>query len=133
LYKLYKIDEKLHKSFINGAEANMDSELYDGFIIDMMNAAETEKESPVNASIESTKENAEAKIECIVVTINGNSVMLPKKDDNYIFADMLNYTNIDPSKPEGDIVLLHNGREASYLNLISEGDIITIKWGFDQP
>jgi len=133
LYKLYKIDEKLHKSFINGAEANMDSELHDGFIIDMMNAAETEKESPVNASIESTKENAEAKIECIVVTINGNSVMLPKKDDNYIFADMLNYTNIDPSKPEGDIVLLHNGREASYLNLISEGDIITIKWGFDQP
>jgi len=125
LYKLYKIDEKLHRSFINGIEAHMSSELYDGFIIDMMNAAETETES--------TKETAESKIECIVVTINGNSVMLPKKGDNYIFADMLNYTDIDPSRPEGDIVLLHNGREASYLNLISEGDIITIKWGFDQP
>jgi len=68
----------------------------------------------------------------INVTINDKHVKLPEKEDNtpYIFVDMLNYTDIDPSNPRGNIVLLHNGNEASYLNLISENDIIIIKWDY---
>ncbi len=64
------------------------------------------------------------------VTLNNKQIYLPKNKDNmpYIFADMLNYTDIDPSNPKGNIVLLHNGKDASYLNLISENDEITIKW-----
>ncbi|MDF2950178.1 MAG: hypothetical protein K0R07_2228, partial [Sedimentibacter sp.] len=41
---------------------------------------------------------------------------------------MLNFTEIDPSKPKGNIILLHNNKQASYLNLISENDEIIIKW-----
>ena len=75
--------------------------------------------------------NDESKQEPFIkVIINNKTVNLQKKEDNlpYIFADMLNYTDIDPSKPKGNIVLLHNGKEASYLNLISDNDHIIIKW-----
>lgn len=136
LYRLYKTDEKLHKLFINGVESHVDSELYDGFIIDVMNSAEAETDNPATVMVEdkpiediSNANISEAEIEYMRVYINGNSVELPKREENYIFADMLNYTDIDPSKPGGDIILLHNGKEASYLNLISEDDEITIKWG----
>ncbi|HAQ42307.1 MAG TPA: hypothetical protein DCM73_16780 [Clostridiales bacterium] len=71
----------------------------------------------------------------ITVVVNNRRINLPKRSDNmpYIFADMLNYTDIDPANPKGNIVLLHNGCEASYLNLISNNDEIVIKWDAEYP
>ncbi|QSX07174.1 rod shape-determining protein [Sedimentibacter sp. zth1] len=66
----------------------------------------------------------------ITVSINGETKKLNFKEDKlpYIFADMLIYTNIDPTKPQGKIIILHNGNEASYTSIINDGDDIVIKW-----
>lgn len=64
------------------------------------------------------------------ITINGHSVVLVPKKDNapYIFLDMLTLVEIDPSKPQGDIVLQLNGKAASFLETVSNGDNVDIYW-----
>lgn len=66
----------------------------------------------------------------ISVTINNTPMSLPPKEDGspYHFFDMLNYVDIDPSKPQGNIVLLLNGKIAEYLDNIHENDVIDIYW-----
>lgn len=66
----------------------------------------------------------------ILITLNGQSTTLyPKVDGSpYLFLDMLNLVNIDPSKPQGNIVLKHNGEEASFMTPVLGGDIIDIHW-----
>lgn len=66
----------------------------------------------------------------ILITLNGRQVRLAPKEDNgrYIFLDMLNLVKIDPTKPEGNIILRLNGKEAGYLMEISSGDTIDIYW-----
>lgn len=44
------------------------------------------------------------------------------------FFDMLNFVDIDPHKPQGNIVLRLNGENASYTSQIFDGDIIEIRW-----
>ena len=67
------------------------------------------------------------------VRINGSPVELSPKEDGmpYQFVDMLNYVDIDPTKPRGNIILRLNGQNASYLELIREGDRIDILWDSD--
>ncbi|MDF3004371.1 MAG: actin-like ATPase involved in cell division [Oscillospiraceae bacterium] len=69
-------------------------------------------------------------VEALEVTVNGTNRILPPKSDGgiYQFLDMLNLVDIDPTKPQGDIVLLHNGVSASYIEPISNGDKIDIYW-----
>ncbi len=146
LYKLYDMNESLYNSYIKGNIVNSDFELYDGLIIDLMKIADVieikqpnvfiEHEPSINEEVQKIEKSQEFEAiqeveeSSIKVTINNKQIKLPKNTDNipYIFADMLNYTDIDPSNPKGNIVLLHNGMDASYLNLISENDEIIIKW-----
>ena len=66
----------------------------------------------------------------IKVSLNGSVVELPPKEVglDYQFIDMLTVVDIDPSKPQGNIVLRLNGENASYLQAIKEGDRIEIFW-----
>ncbi|MBP0981052.1 MAG: hypothetical protein J5968_02505, partial [Oscillospiraceae bacterium] len=66
----------------------------------------------------------------INVTINGKPCDVELKPDNSapLFVDMFNYVDIDPAKPDGDIVLLYNGVPASYVQPIQAGDVIDIYW-----
>ncbi len=68
--------------------------------------------------------------EPLEVTVNGAKRLLPPKLDggSYQFVDMLNLVEIDPSNPQGDIVLLHNGSDASYIEPVKNGDKIDIYW-----
>lgn len=130
LYKLYKADENNCQSFVNGTMVGLDFQLYDGLKIDILKVEEsTDKEKDLAAITMPSEEQIKQEL-VVKVSINNKIVNLPIREDNlpYIFADMLNYTDIDPSKPKGNIVLLHNGKEASYLNLISDNDVIIIKW-----
>ncbi|WP_313345146.1 cell division FtsA domain-containing protein [Sedimentibacter sp.] len=132
LYKLYDMDEAIYKSYVKGNNVNLDYELYDGLIIDIVKIDESAKPSDSSAGHETSANEDVPVVEesSIKVTINNKQINLPKREDNipYIFADMLAYTDIDPSKPQGNIVLLHNGKNASYLNLVAENDEIIIKW-----
>lgn len=144
LYKLYNMDENMYKSFVKGNLVDNDFELYDGCIIDLLNLKDKANTEQTIQTINNEKiietienediiDNIDHEESSIKVTVNNKIINLPKRKDNlpYIFADMLNYTDIDPSKPQGNIVLLHNGKEASYLNFISDNDEIVIRWDLD--
>lgn len=64
------------------------------------------------------------------VTVNGRPAQLPLKENNmpYQFVDMLNLVDIDPTKPQGNIMLKLNGKDTSYLDPIKEGDRVEIYW-----
>lgn len=66
----------------------------------------------------------------ITIILNGRSAeLMPKEDYSpYLFVDMLNFVDIDPTKPQGDIILQLNGRDASYLEVIHDGDSVDIYW-----
>lgn len=66
----------------------------------------------------------------IKVTVNGTELDLPAKPDgaSYMFFDMLNFVDIDPTKPQGDIALLLNGSPAEYMQKLADGDEISIRW-----
>ena len=66
----------------------------------------------------------------ISIKLNGGTLSLPKRPEKnpYLFVDMLNYVDIDPSKPQGDIVLRINGRTASYVEEVCDGDEVEIYW-----
>ena len=65
----------------------------------------------------------------IHITLNGEKLWLPHKPQGgYLFLDMLNLVDIDPSKPQGNILLLLNGRNAAYLDNVENGDEIEIRW-----
>ena len=128
LYKLYKMDEGMYTSFVNGTASDGDFEVYDGCRIDVLKREEVASPAETeNINYEMINNEPESSI---MVMVNNKAIRLPRKKDNmpYIFADMLNYTDIDPSKPKGNIILLHNGKEASYLNNISDNDEVIIKW-----
>lgn len=129
LYKLYKMDSHLYQSFVDGSMVDLDFQLYDELKIDVLKNESSINVNKEYAAITITDEEIK-KQEFLSVTVNNKIINLPKRKDNvpYIFADMLIYTDIDPSNPKGNIVLLHNGKEASYLNFISDNDDIVIKW-----
>lgn len=64
------------------------------------------------------------------VMINGSPIELaPNKDGaSFLFVDIFNYVDIDPSNPQGNIVLRLNGHEASFIEPIAVGDRIEIFW-----
>lgn len=133
LYRLYRIDEENNISFVKGTMVDLDLKLDDGMVIDILNKDNKLMEGKSHKTMELPKpieRKKEIVASSIKVKINDKYIDLPKKEDNttYIFADMLNFTDIDPSNPKGNIILLHNGKSASYLNSISENDEIIIKW-----
>lgn len=97
-------------------------------LLQMLSEQQSEKED-----FDDTLEQSQGKtplLKSINVTINNSPVSLPGKEDNapYHFFDMLNFVDIDPSKPQGNIVLLLNGKTAEYLDNVHENDVIDIYW-----
>lgn len=64
------------------------------------------------------------------ILLNGSEVELyPKVDGSpYLFVDLLNFVDIDPSRPQGNILLRLGDRTASYLDVVSDGDRAEIRW-----
>lgn len=64
------------------------------------------------------------------IQVNGRTTTLARREASspYLFVDMLNLVDIDPSKPQGDILLLLNGKNASYLDEVHDGDRVEIRW-----
>ncbi len=67
------------------------------------------------------------------VFINEKSVSLPMRHDGrpYLFVDMLNHINYDPSKAKGNVLIQKNGISASYLDVVKQGDKIHVSYEED--
>lgn len=64
------------------------------------------------------------------VVLNGRERTLPPKEDGtwYQLFDLLNFVDMDPNDPKGDVVVTRNGAPASYLEPLQNGDQIDIHW-----
>ncbi|MBQ3842856.1 MAG: pilus assembly protein PilM [Ruminiclostridium sp.] len=63
----------------------------------------------------------------ITVEVNGENVVLPPRNGDYILLDLLNNINIDPAVPNSEIVLEINGVPANFSSYLSDGDRAVIK------
>lgn len=66
----------------------------------------------------------------ITITLNGEQVILPSKEDNspHMFLEVLNIINLDLSSPQGHLVMKINGADASYTSKLSQNDTVEIYW-----
>lgn len=96
-----------------------------------LNTGETQVEPPQDET-EELKPDVLAVDAALLLNIkvNGQQINLPPKADGtkYLFLDMLNLVEIDPSKPQGDIALLLNSKPASFLDEITNGSSVEIYW-----
>ena len=63
----------------------------------------------------------------LTVEINGEQVVLPPRNGEYILLDLLNSINIDPAVPGSEIILEINGHPANFSSYLSNGDKAVIK------
>lgn len=66
----------------------------------------------------------------ITVTLNDRKVTLPEKAEHtpHVFLELLNYIEIDPRNPQGDILVMLNGKSANYNDMLHDGDNAVIRW-----
>ena len=66
----------------------------------------------------------------ITVTLNDRRVTLPEKTEHtpHVFLELLNYIEIDPKNPQGDILVMLNGKSANYNDMLHDGDNAVIRW-----
>lgn len=83
-----------------------------------------EKEEPKEEPIKDTPKRG------IHILLNGAPFYLPEKEDGSksMFVDALAFVDIDPRHPQGNVLLRLNGKNASYLDLLKEGDEVLIDW-----
>lgn len=89
---------------------------------------------PVDAPIQSEPENP-APIEPngnFYVVLNGKSVILPPRpnDAPHEFIELMSIADIDLDNPppSGDMITTVNGKNASFMDRINDGDIVVIRW-----
>lgn len=66
--------------------------------------------------------------ENLYIVVNNETVCLPKKSTEYIFAGVFDFINFDLSKPQGTIQLIKNGVSGALTDVIRDGDILEIYW-----
>jgi hypothetical protein len=67
-------------------------------------------------------------VDCLNITVNGESRSIKSESSKFIFVDIFNYVDFDLSNPKGNIVLKLNGKSAGFTDIISPGDVIDIYW-----
>lgn len=130
LVELYEINPEYYEFYSNGENIDLDATLTDNMKIDVVQKENYITNMDNENIIKNQFDENKNKSNVINVNLNGENIELKIREDNspYIFADMIAYTDIDPSNPQGNIILLHNGNEASYTGIVNDGDIIVIRW-----
>lgn len=66
------------------------------------------------------------------VVLNGKSVILPPRPNNapHEFIELMSIADIDLDNPppSGDMITTVNGKNASFMDRINDGDIVVIRW-----
>lgn len=134
LINLLEIDPKYYIFAKNDSKLDLNYQLKNGdnIVVKEKTEANVDIKAEKNDNIKEDEStvNGNNRSCSISVNLNGNTIELPLRENNvpYIFADLIPFTNIDPSKPQGKIVILHNDEQASYTNIINDGDTAIIQW-----
>ena len=70
----------------------------------------------------------QAHTKTIIITLNGEQLVIEQNKDSMMFLDIFNHIDIDVSRVKGINTLKLNGSNANYTDLIKNGDIIEISW-----
>lgn len=95
--------------------------------------AEVTVTAPEPVSEEKDKESAEEKKSFspvekgISVVLNGDIIGLPDKNGENMLFDLLNFIEIDTTRPGSELILLKNGAPAKFSTPIADGDRIVIR------
>lgn len=89
-------------------------------------ATEAPEETPLADNISTIRDKPEH--QGVVISVNGNEVVLDENRTQYIFVDIFNHIDFDLTKPQGTIVLKLNGQQAAFTDVIRSGDIVEIYW-----
>lgn len=131
--------------YVNDVEREEDFELSDGDDIGVLDSphpaesvppepAQTEAARPLPPVSDGTKKSVPLPRRTLrrgmTISLNGEAIALLPREDGapYQFVDMLNFVDIDPNNPQGSLVLRLNGRPASYLDTVNDGDQVEIGW-----
>jgi sulfur carrier protein ThiS len=150
LMSAHNMDFSSFEVRLNGEEVNTDAELKDSDTVECfrrqasdyagVTAGRDEINDAAGESVQITGtparekklSNADSKISAessfMHITVNGDTVVLKGDKAKYIFVDVFNYINFDISRPQGNIVLRLNGKQAAFTDEIKAGDIIDIYW-----
>lgn len=75
-----------------------------------------------------SEETIEKKTGTLTVFVNGKATEINGSKKQYMFIDIFNYISFDLTKPQGNIVLKLNGKQAGFTDEIQQGDKIDIYW-----
>lgn len=124
--------------FINNKPASLESEIHNDDVVRIEEIpVPEERTEDLPASLAqigktapySSQDNEASQVsEGVSVTVNGKMVLLHEKKEQYIFVDVFNFVDFDLSKPQGNIVLKLNGKQAAFTDTIRQGDSIEIYW-----
>ncbi|MBQ7959278.1 MAG: hypothetical protein IJ330_06195, partial [Oscillospiraceae bacterium] len=67
----------------------------------------------------------------VTVILNGKTLAmnLQKNCTENIFLELMAYADIDTQNPQGDdIDMTRNGKPATYMDVLKDGDVCSIKW-----
>lgn len=133
---------------VNNKMADLDTRVYENFSVVLESASsqpetmtqpedeeEEQAQEPVqeeqdaaSQKTDAVEEKKQEKATSILVQVNGLPVRLDGKPE-YVFVDVFDHIDFDLSKPEGKAVVTRlNGREAQYMEKITEGDVLDIFW-----
>ena len=126
--------------FVNNQLADRNTPVYENFSVTWaLSENENEKNEviPSDVSIqetteltteETTAEDTQSIPGTITVLVNNRPVQLSGKSD-YVYVDVFDYIDFDLTRPKGKgIITTLNGRQAQYMELIADGDVIEIYW-----
>lgn len=134
LCKYIDILYKDHIIKINGEVAILESKIKNNDKIDIEKKSDLEVQEKVKDK-EIIKEEKNKKdfddikdYETIVVKCNNETVEIPKKNRDIIFVDIFDFIEFDRSEVKGKLMLILNGEDANYTDLLNNGDEIKIYW-----
>ena len=87
-----------------------------------------EEQSDEKQDDEAPQEVLKTKDGNLYVIVNNETVCLPPKASDYIFASIFDFINFDLSKPQGTIKLLHNGKEGALTDVLHDRDVLEVYW-----
>ncbi len=142
------IDDR-YEILVNNRPSSLDSLVYENFVIDWTTTtpvayageylADDEEELPDNyVSVPNQQEtvsdiHTRLKIDMVdmPITINGKKMVLSGKKD-YIFVDVYNVINFDPSESNGrPLVTKINGKKCGYSDELHDNDEVEVYWQSD--
>lgn len=132
---------------VNDVAANPETKVYHDFTVRFVTRTDAEAYLPPKEDVEEdvmdeeppkeeltetepviTPSEQENSNDCMVVMVNKQPIVMRGKDE-YIFVDVFDYINFDLREAGGrNIITMLNGRQAQYMESLSEGDVIDIYW-----